>query len=61
MRAKFYKSRNGWRWTVIARNGKKMANCGQGYSRITDCRRDFSRIVGFDPLNGFIGWTVEGL
>lgn len=59
MRVRFYKSRNGWRWTIYSGNGKKLANCGQGYSRQIDAIRGFTAVVGEDPA--FTGWTVEGL
>lgn len=60
MRVRFYKSRNGWRWTIYAKNGRKLANCGQGYSRRCDCVRDFTLVVGCKPDE--IGWwTIEGL
>lgn len=33
-----YKDRKGeWRWTLYARNGKKLANSGEGYKRARNC------------------------
>lgn len=29
-----YRSRREWRWRVTARNGKKVANGGEGYQRV---------------------------
>jgi uncharacterized protein len=44
-KVEFYKSRTGWRWRIVARNGRKLANCGQGYSRRCDCVRDFDMVT----------------
>ena len=36
----FYRDRSKqWRWTVKARNGRKIANAGEGYRRYVDCKR----------------------
>lgn len=40
-----YKSRNGWRWRVVASNGHVLANAGQGYSRLCDCTRSLERVL----------------
>ena len=38
MRLHIYKDRRGdWRWTLFARNGRKLANAGEGYRRKTAC------------------------
>jgi uncharacterized protein YegP (UPF0339 family) len=65
VRVRFYKSRNGWRWTIYAKNGKKVANAGQGYSRRIDAVRGFTSVTsitasGYDQSGGPF-WTVEGL
>lgn len=40
MRMRFYRDRSKqWRWVVISRNGRKVANCGEGYRRYAACRR----------------------
>jgi uncharacterized protein YegP (UPF0339 family) len=37
-RLKVYRDRRGeWRWTLFARNGKKLANSGEGYKRRAYC------------------------
>jgi uncharacterized protein YegP (UPF0339 family) len=64
MRVRFYKSKNGWRWTIYAKNGKKLANCGQGYSRRIDAVRGFNDVTGKGLRRGGaspMGWEVEGL
>lgn len=62
MTIRFYKSKNGWRWTIIAKNGRKLANCGQGYSRRSDCVRDFTLVTYVAPgKNDPKGWKIEGL
>jgi uncharacterized protein YegP (UPF0339 family) len=32
----FYRAKDGWRWTFWAENGRKLADGGQGYSRLID-------------------------
>lgn len=40
MKLHFYQDRNGkWRWTLYGRNGRKVANAGEGYTRRIDCER----------------------
>jgi uncharacterized protein YegP (UPF0339 family) len=40
-----YKDRKGeWRWTLVARNGKKLANRGEGYRRLAYCRQIAKRL-----------------
>ena len=39
---RLYKSRTGFRWTYTHRNGRKLANGGQGYSR----KRDMLKALG---------------
>ena len=35
----FYRDRNKqWRWRITAANGRKLANSGEGYRRLCDCR-----------------------
>lgn len=37
---RIYRDRNSqWRWTLRASNGRKLANCGEGYRRRRDCER----------------------
>lgn len=60
MRVRFYKSRNGFRWTIYAKNGRKLANCGQGYSRKIDCVRDFEIVTCVNPRTDTF-WKIEGL
>lgn len=47
-RLSFYKDRQRqWRWRVRASNGKKVANCGEGYMRLRDCRRSAKRLFAW--------------
>ena len=40
MKAELYKDAdNRWRWRILARNGKVLADSGQSYSRRIDCHR----------------------
>ena len=40
MRLRFYRDRKKqWRWTLVAPNGRKLANAGEGYARRVDCER----------------------
>jgi uncharacterized protein YegP (UPF0339 family) len=39
-RLKLYKDRQGyWRWRLLSRNRRIIANCGEGYRRKIDCLR----------------------
>ena len=39
-RLHIYKDRKGeWRWTLFAKNGKKLACSGEGYTRASHCRK----------------------
>ncbi len=44
-----------WRWRAWARNGKIIANCGEGYKRRADCRKmvDVLRAPGGPLYKGF--------
>jgi len=41
------------RWTFIARNGRKLANGGEGYKRIRDLEKALALVFG----GGWIGRT----
>lgn len=44
-RLRFYKDRKGeWRWTLVAGNGKKLANSGEGYKRRAYAKKIARRI-----------------
>jgi uncharacterized protein YegP (UPF0339 family) len=46
MRVHTYRDRKGeWRWTLYARNGKKIACSGEGYRRRRDCQAMALHIV----------------
>ena len=34
-----YKARDGWRWRLVARNGRTVADSGEAYSRKADAKR----------------------
>lgn len=36
----------GWRWRIVARNGRITADSGQGYSNRADMRRAVRRMMG---------------
>lgn len=38
-RLQFYLGVDGWHWRVRASNGRIVADSGQGYSRLADCKR----------------------
>ncbi len=45
-RVQFYRDRTRqWRWRVFARNGRELANSGEGYRRLRDCQRGYQRTV----------------
>lgn len=52
---RFFRSRssNDWRWTLIASNGRKVANSGEGYRRHIDCQRIAALLFPWiDPATG---------
>ncbi len=49
----FYKDRKKeWRWRLIARNGHKVANAGEGYQRRAACHRIAWHL--FSSLDGVV-------
>lgn len=43
MKVIFYHDKMGeWRWRAIAPNGRIIADCGEGYERLRDCKRGFA-------------------
>ena len=45
-RIAFYKDRRGkWRWRIVACNGRVLADSGQGYKRVADCRTGLVRAM----------------
>lgn len=47
-----YHAEDGWRWRLVARNGRIVAESGEAYSRRTDCH-NMARRVNVEP------WAVE--
>lgn len=42
MKLQYYQDRKKeWRWRLEARNGRIVADCGEGYKRRIDCMRGF--------------------
>jgi uncharacterized protein YegP (UPF0339 family) len=39
MKIEVYKSKDGWRWRAVARNGKITADSGEAYTRECDAKR----------------------
>lgn len=47
MKVTIYKDRRGeWRWTLYARNGRKVACSGEGYTKRATCARMSRRLFG---------------
>jgi uncharacterized protein YegP (UPF0339 family) len=43
---KFFKSKNGqWRWTLVARNGKKICTPGESFSSKQAAEKNYSRVA----------------
>lgn len=40
-----YKAKDGWRWRLVAPNGKLTAESGEAYKRRYDCREAAERLV----------------
>lgn len=40
-----YKAKDGFRWRVTARNGRIVAESGEGYSREADCRKAYAKLT----------------
>ena len=36
-----------WRWNLKAKNGRIIADSGEGYKRIGDCRKSFNLVAGY--------------
>ena len=47
MKFKVYRTKNKqWRWRLVARNGKIVANAGESYKRVADCMDALALVVG---------------
>lgn len=42
--------RNEWRWYLVAANGKKVADSGEGYKNEADCRNGIRLVIGTNNL-----------
>jgi uncharacterized protein YegP (UPF0339 family) len=42
-RIEFYRAKDGWRWRAIAKNGRILADSGEGYRHRRDCQRGAQR------------------
>lgn len=50
MHFKIYRDRKKeWRWTLYARNGRKIADSAEGYKRIGKCRKEVEKIQLHSP------------
>lgn len=51
MKFHLYRNASGdWAWTLIARNGKKVANGGEGYKRFSAMVRTLNSIFAYGAL-----------
>lgn len=41
---------NQWRWTLIAANGRKLADSGEGYHNKADCVAMINQIAGMGGI-----------
>ncbi len=46
---------NEWRWYLQAKNGKKIANSGEGYKNLADCEHGIALVKGEAPNAVTIG------
>ena len=44
-------SKGEWRWNCFASNGKIIADSGEGYKRISSCRKTLDRMIA-NIING---------
>lgn len=51
-RCEVYHAEDGWRWRLVARNGKIVADSAEGYRRRIDCQ-NMARQVKAEP------WVIE--
>jgi uncharacterized protein YegP (UPF0339 family) len=42
----FYKAKDGWRWRLVVRNGRIVAESGEAYVRRYECRQAALRLAG---------------
>lgn len=51
-RAEFYRDGSGeWRWRVLAGNNRVVADSGEGYKHLTDCKDEFTKLFGDMPFD----------
>lgn len=54
MKFRMYKDANGeWRWSLLARNGRIIADSAESYRRRQDCRKMCERINYVFPIVEF--------
>lgn len=59
MKIRIYKDKRGeWRWRMVARNGRTVADSGEGYVRRSNARRAAYRLV--DALCLGNSWSTDG-
>lgn len=47
-KVQFYRDRKGeHRWTLLAPNGLKIADCAEGYSSASNCKRAYARVAHY--------------
>lgn len=45
MTAVIYRARDGWRWRLVARNNRIVADSGEAYTRARDAQRALDRLL----------------
>lgn len=59
MKIRIYKDKRGeWRWRMVARNGRTVADSGEGYVRRSNARRAAFRLVNALCLG--YSWSTDG-
>jgi len=52
MKLNIYKSRDGWRWRLLAHNGRIVADSAEAYTRSYDAKKSFLKIEMAIKLEG---------
>lgn len=50
VRVRIFHAADGWRWQVLARNNRLVAESGEAYTRRRDCVKAYERVMVDAPL-----------
>ncbi len=59
-RAEVYRATDGWRWRMIAGNGRVLADSGEAYEHRVDCEHGLSLVRDKAPIDLYVDDVAQG-